>query len=521
MRLLARSAVFALMLAAVAVSQSAVHWGENPSDSYLFGYSGWQILHGARPYADVWDNKPPGIWWLAAGAMALTGESRFGEIAVSAAALTVTLAALVAIARSLYGRAVTLPAVLIGAALLTHLRYECGAFRTETFVTACECALVAAYLRWRRGNGTAWLVLAGLAAGGGPWFKQSGVAAAAACGMHLLWLSVRGQARWRDAGIFAAAAGLPSLCAVGVLTCQGVLGEWWYAVVEFNRLYFEVRDAAWMPSLRMWRFFEQPLTPLAGVGLLALAGAVLHVLRVRACSDHADSSQSGGGRPKDFIVVPLWLVLSVYLILVSGGVLAYHLAPLLPPLALLALSAVGRLAGGGSLARAIVRRPSAAIVVALLAGICINVYSDSLSFARKAWSTKTHWYSPGWAQPPEFVEQAEVIRSMTTASDTIYVWGWDPGLYRFTLRRCCSRHATLEKVSQIAPRGGFILSAAVGDIRARRPAVVAMSAADHEQLRCGATAEFASWLAANYELAAEVRGMRILRVRLAGRETTR
>src|SRR6266853_2828954 len=36
------------------------------SDAGTYSDIGWALNHGARLYVDVWDNKPPGIYWLSA-----------------------------------------------------------------------------------------------------------------------------------------------------------------------------------------------------------------------------------------------------------------------------------------------------------------------------------------------------------------------------------------------------------------------------------------------------------------------
>ena len=36
------------------------------SDDGTYANIGWALNHGAHLYIDVWDNKPPGIYWLCA-----------------------------------------------------------------------------------------------------------------------------------------------------------------------------------------------------------------------------------------------------------------------------------------------------------------------------------------------------------------------------------------------------------------------------------------------------------------------
>jgi 4-amino-4-deoxy-L-arabinose transferase-like glycosyltransferase len=47
-------------------------------DSGVFLYTGWRILNGEIPYRDVWDHKTPGIFYLDALGLAVSGGSRWG-----------------------------------------------------------------------------------------------------------------------------------------------------------------------------------------------------------------------------------------------------------------------------------------------------------------------------------------------------------------------------------------------------------------------------------------------------------
>ena len=170
----------AFLFAALLFNQSAVHWRADVNDSHYFAYCGWRIAHGAVPYLDVWDNKPPGAWWFNALAYRLFESDPWGEILICSAALLLTLLGFIAVARCIYHPSIWPVALLLASVLLTHIFYQCGANRTETFVAAAETLAVLGYLRWRRGGAWSWLALAGLSAGVAPLCKQAGIAALAA-----------------------------------------------------------------------------------------------------------------------------------------------------------------------------------------------------------------------------------------------------------------------------------------------------------------------------------------------------
>jgi hypothetical protein len=69
----------AIVLLALTVLVQANPGTELPSRDYgIFVYIGRQIIHGKLPYKDVWDNKPPAIFYLNAAALWIGRGSRWG-----------------------------------------------------------------------------------------------------------------------------------------------------------------------------------------------------------------------------------------------------------------------------------------------------------------------------------------------------------------------------------------------------------------------------------------------------------
>ncbi len=56
-------------------------------DAGIYLYAGDQVLDGALPYRDVWDNRPPGLFYLSAAGLALGAGSVWGVWALEAAFL--------------------------------------------------------------------------------------------------------------------------------------------------------------------------------------------------------------------------------------------------------------------------------------------------------------------------------------------------------------------------------------------------------------------------------------------------
>ena len=544
-----------LLAAAVVFNQSAVHWRANVSDSHYYAYCGWRVSQGAVPYLDVWDNKPPGTWWVNAAGFRICGPGMEWELLICSIAVAVAIAGFVTLARTAFHRSLWPLALVTGGVLLTHLRYECGGNRTETFVVPCEILAVLGYLRWRRSGRWPWLVLGGLFAGAAPLFKQSGLAALGACAVHLAlsqfaarWLSstrVPGKRWWMPWLIGGGAAiTLPAIAAI-VLGAQGALREACFAVSGFNQAYFDVNDATWFNLRAAFHPYLPELTPLHGLLLLAAAGAMLGVLQL-AASQWTDSvgasvfrrvphgrvahgfSRGGHESPvhssppplKRWATQPasvgvgvlwLWLAAACYLSCVGPGRLAYHLAPTLAPLGLLALYPLHWLLRGRDLRQRIVAKPSIAAVVTVYLFVVASVAGDSVGVARRCRVTKPNWHALTRDPPAAYEVQAAEVARLTTPDETVYVWGWSPGTYRFAYRHSPSRFSTLEKLGQVGKPAEFIYDGAIADIRAAPPTLLVISVGDLQALLAPPRSEFAQWVDRHYQDRGEFEGMHILK----------
>lgn len=500
----------ALVAGTIVVNQMSGHWRENIDDSHLFAYYGWCVADGARPYLDLWDNKPPGIWWINAAAVRLLGE-RGAEIdlAVGAAALLLSVVSLLCAAATAWGRSAlwfAAPAVCV---LLTHNVFECGTNRTETWLTACECAGVAAYLRAVATGRSRWLVIAGVLLGAAPWFKQNGIAALVACCVDTA--AMRGDGRLRRLITLLTGAAIPSVIAGTVLALQGALGAAAYAMFGFNRLYFERGTAHWINPFALEAVYIPHARFVAAALACAAAGPVVaFVRRLARRSGIAPADDAGRGRIEIAPLAWTWFIALAYLTSIGISPFPYPMAPLLAPLALLACDPLARWLGDRNVARALARRAGCcAAYVLLLAGV-VGVWIDSYAEARRCLRQKPHFAALARRTPAQCELQAAELRRVTRPGDRIYVWGWSPGTYRYAYRRSAARFATIEKVGQIGAAARFIVDEARNDIRRNPPAAFVASIGDLRGIRVDASDDFGAWLDAHYVDHAEIEGMVIL-----------
>jgi len=505
-----RLLVLLVLLAGVVFNQSAVHWRPNLVDDHLFAYHGWCVSQGARPYLDIWDNKPPGIWWLNAAAFRLFGCGVEPELVLGSLAVFVTMVAFLNIARLAYHRSLLLPTTIVASILLTHHLFECGGNRTETYVVACETLAVWGYMRWLRRGHLRPLLLAGLAAGAAPLFKQVGVAAGVALMLHLAWVQWRARQSLTRAkaltawAVFAAGALVIPTTAATALFAQGALGEGLYAVGRFNRAYFAVGEASAWNLRRALVSYWPYLGTLSPVLLVAAGGLVWSLwLRLRR--------SPSGSRPRRGVgVFVLWGLLAFYLACVSPGRQGYHVMPVLPALGLLVLLPVHLLAGLRGLRRRLTASPGALGLLVAWGFLLIELLGVSATEATRGWRSKPHWYSLRRKQPAAWEAQGAEIARLTRPDELIYVCGWSPGTYRYACRRPASRFTTFEKLGQVGEHARFIAAEAEADLQRRPPRVLVMATGEYQGVLQHPESAFASWVLEHYRLHRDVQGMTIL-----------
>ena len=99
-------------------------------DSGVFLYIGWRILNGELPYRDVWDHKPPVIFYIDALGLALTKQTRWGVWMIEAVGLLIATFVGYRLLRRVFGK---IPALLSSVLWTLTLVFviEGGNFTTE------------------------------------------------------------------------------------------------------------------------------------------------------------------------------------------------------------------------------------------------------------------------------------------------------------------------------------------------------------------------------------------------------
>lgn len=471
----------------IALSQVIAYWRWDVVDDQMFGYFGWRIAHGATVYRDVWDNKPPGIYWINALGMLIGHDSYLGIVALCVVALVAAHFCFFAISASLYFRGAAAFSTILLSFFLTHAFYTGGTNRTETFVVPCELAAVLFYVRgFARDRWWKWYSV-GLFAGLAFLFKQVGLAAWGAMGLHTIILMFTRDVSVRD-GVrrcLLMLAGLVTLvgAAVVVLLARGALAEAWFAVFAFNRAYFATGSSRWPYSYMHWYLLKEHFFPILRLPLLmAIAGAIHATLwslrpRFRPREIEQPLRELKPVCPRYFLLFAMWYIVSFWGALLSPHAFRHYLVPTIPPLLLMAGYLVNVLQAE---MRLLVRLQQRAWVAA--AFVAIGYFS--IDAGRRQWEEM----SKLWVFRVEQGERAQwevigdAVKAVTGPGDKIQCWGYYPGVYLWARRENANRYTTTEKVGQVRGKADFVMRELDEKLKANPPAVLVVSAEDYEWL---------------------------------------
>jgi hypothetical protein len=169
----------ALFLASTAVGRALTVVEPGVHDAELFRLFGDAWLDGRIPYRDLWNNKPPGIFAVAAVIRSLSPIWSAGVVAFEALAVCVSCFAVYRVVRETRPSHAALPALAAAGAAAVALNLAAlneGGFTTELAVAPFAALSALEFVRgWREASRRSW-VASGALAGAAGLFKPPGLA---------------------------------------------------------------------------------------------------------------------------------------------------------------------------------------------------------------------------------------------------------------------------------------------------------------------------------------------------------
>jgi hypothetical protein len=379
--------------------------GERGSDSVLFAYIGQGWANGLLPYRDLWDHKPPGVFFIDA-LLSHPGTDFF--LLLACAEFLFILGTLFLVYR--LGRELGAQAEIsvCCAAILCNLNYynQNGGL-TETFLLLPEVASALCFLRFRATRRASAAVLCGLFAGGAALLKPVGLAPLLAA---LALLAIEACTKRSN---------LQFMCRTALLMLSGVVLAWLPAVLYFRArgLLGEMMFASFTYNFRYAGTGEQGIHKL---GTLSMLGPVQWLAVCALMLAPVFWSCRREARSRSWSFVFLWTLADVCGGVTGGRYYPHYFLPAMPGLSLCAGVVVAELMREQ-------RRWRPVLAVMLLAPLLLLQFQD-LEELRKP------------SREAEWRPLTEAINNDKGATSTMFCWDYLPWLYFETGLHSPTRH---------------------------------------------------------------------------------
>ncbi|MDQ2691455.1 MAG: glycosyltransferase family 39 protein [Chloroflexota bacterium] len=211
-------------------------------DSGVFLYTGWRLLNGDIPYRDVWDHKPPLIYFVDALGLFLTPDSLWGVWILQFIFIFFTFFLIYRLLDREFGRLAALAgSILLSSGLLTILeRGNVTEGYALVFQAVCLWLFVTAWKRDFPLNLSFWI---GLAGGLAFNFKQTTIGIWLTYGLFLVAIRLlQKKSSLRDLLSLLAGWAVPSLVLVLYLASHNALVDYWEQAFLYNFVYIGKHD---------------------------------------------------------------------------------------------------------------------------------------------------------------------------------------------------------------------------------------------------------------------------------------
>jgi hypothetical protein len=393
---------------------------EQRRDSGTFAYTGKVILDGGLPYADAWDNKLPGVYYIDALAFALFGVNRWALWLTETFFVYLATLLMFWLILQAYRRTVL---AWIGALLVMGLARHPGLVSDVNFTE--PYALLPQMVVWIAGyqflrEPRPWSAfLIGFAAGVAMLFKQTtiGVALAFIPAMVITAHPVVRQAqRWRWLAVITL-GGLTSLGSMAVyLATRGILMDAIKASFVAASEYHDwvSHGSVWIGHTLGTTLFASDFPLVFGPFLPFLVTGGVALARYARQHDYTDR------RTKADATLAAWTLLTfgcdLLLANITNRGYAHYYISLIPETALLIVASLPVIANYTR--RATGRK---------LAGVLSLWVYFVLVASVPLWASLVRFWAAGWDifRPARYDELATYVAHHTTPHDTVLVWGVD------------------------------------------------------------------------------------------------
>ncbi|MEL6403101.1 MAG: glycosyltransferase family 39 protein [Chloroflexota bacterium] len=426
-------AVLALLVVLVALPILSYPMGR---DQGMYANIGRGILQGATPFVDIWDIKPPPIYYIYALGIGIFGSTTASIRALDLLFVPAGMLGLLVLGKYLTNNRVGLLSALLYGAFYFNDGFQnltqSDSLATVITIWVATALVIPAHpqkntIRWR------WLMLAGLLTGLLLWFKpQQYVLVVGALVLYAVWS--RWEHGWlsilRDGSLFALGGLLTGGSLLVYFWSQGIIAEI-FIVAEgtaaYNAQGYDV--GAFIDNMRLglyWRW-----TVWHGLILLAILWGIL--VSWRAITQEKDDRQASR-------LLILWLVGGFAFAFVQAKGFDTHWFPLLPPLALMGGYALHYMLDYLSERTSQIILPI--LVIAILAVPASTTYGNSWRYLIGQQTLADYWdgFQANDLKPEESLAVAHYLRERVQAGNSLFIWGFRPEVYYMADLRPATRY---------------------------------------------------------------------------------
>lgn len=429
-------------------------------DEGTYAYIAQRIVAGELPYRDVFDHKPPAVYYIYAGVVALGGNSLQAIRVFTAGYSLLTTLALFGVGLRLLGPGGALVAAALYAFFGAGPAVQGIAANTETFmVLPLVLALLAFLIAKERGR-PGWYLLAGLLSGLAVMMKP----VAGFNFLPLLLFALNLNALWLLLGF----AVVPLLFTL-YFTLQGALGPFLFCNLTVNKLYLASSPCPNFlldPSFGLTVILKQARMDNGLLWAFALLALLLILLREK---------------------LPAWRLTALWTVFAFSGVAAsslffpHYFIQLVPGLALLTAYAFLWLYRSRELLLKLLAGLLAVWLVAITLPYQVPFYltTDPYRMVLTLYGNRTfglsHWF-------------ALVLKERLAPGDTVFVFAAEPELYFYLGQKAPTKYPNY--LGWMVP---FVSTKTIlGEVKPKRPRFVLLT--DYAPRGC----ELAAWLRDDY-----------------------
>jgi len=409
------------------------------------------ILWGRVPYLDLWNPKPPAIFYTYALMIRTFGANALAIRALDLLTFPLVAWGLYGIARRLEDHLSGLWAVALYAAFYFSEDFwtlsQNDGIASIAMVLAVWCLFHLLDDEQHAPYAWGWALGAGLWCGIVLWFKYPFILFVGAVALGTVWLQPRWS--WRNAGAFVGAVTLVGVLGMGALWRMGAFEEWIISVQTTGGYTAQGYD---------WQIFWRDMAHYGRnrwahwwvLGVLVGMGAFLQ-LGEGWRSGHKSSlllqSHLVTIRHK-WSMIDFWLVGCTLAMLVQAKGYDYHWLPMLPPLVLRGTNALKsviahclKLCSRGPLPRWLPVYTTIIPIVVALAHLTFSTWGTTYPYLRGAITKETYLqgFVGGEYVASESVAMAQWLRERVPPTDTLYIWGFRPEIYYLSQLRPATR----------------------------------------------------------------------------------